>query len=89
MSDDLGALLEEARALRGSLASGNSAATITINAGGIGVWLAITGCFVMLVLNIALLVFFMRTDREVSEQGHQLNAIYMMAPHLKPKEPAP
>lgn len=63
-----------------------SAATVNINAGGIGVWLAVTGCLVMLAMNIALLAFFMRTDREVSEQGHQLNAIYILAPHLKPKE---
>ncbi len=65
--------------------SGNTA-TVAINAGGIGVWLAVTGCLMMFALNIALLVFFMRTDREVSEQGHQLNAIYILAPHLKPKE---
>lgn len=87
MSDDLGALLEEARALRLSLSSGNNAATITINAGGIALWVAATCCITMLAIIIGLTPFILRMDREQSEQGHQLNAIYMMAPHLKPKDP--
>ena len=65
-------------------------ATIHVNAGGIGMWAMMTVAAVMIAVNVCLLVagtlWMGRQDREISEQGHQLNAIYMMAPHLKPEE---
>jgi hypothetical protein len=61
-------------------------ATIQVNAGGAGLWAAVTACCVMLAVNIFLAFWLGRIDRENSEHGHQLNAIYMMAPHLKEKD---
>lgn len=93
MSDDLGALLEEARALRLSMGHGASNATITVQAGGLGVIIATGTCVLMLAINIMQLVDRTRLDSEIRElraadKGHDnhLSAIYMMAPHLKPKE---
>lgn len=65
-------------------------AEIHVNAGGTALWVALTIAAVMLAVNVCLLIagvlWMGRFDREQSEFGHQLNAIYMMAPHLKPKE---
>lgn len=93
MSDDLGALLEEARALRMSMGHGASNATITVQAGGIGVMLAVGACALMLAINVMQLVDRARLDSEIRElraadkdHDNHLSAIYMMAPHLKPEE---
>lgn len=61
-------------------------AVITVNAGGVGVWVAVTACMAMLVLNIALLFILSGHDRKIERMQDHLNAIYMMAPHLKPEE---
>lgn len=93
MSDDLGALLEEARALRLSMGHGASNATITVQAGGIGVMLAVGACGLMLAINVMQLVDRARLDSEIRElraadrrHDDYLSAIYAQAPHLKPKE---
>lgn len=93
MSDDLGALLNEARALRMSMGSGGSSATITVNAGGWGVAIAVAACGLMLAINIMQLVDRARQDSEIRElraadrrHDDYLSAIYMQAPHLRPKE---
>ena len=93
MSDDLGLLLEEARALRLSMGHGASSATVTIQAGGIGVMLAVGACVLMLAINVMQLVDRARLDSEIRElraadkdHDNHLSAIYMMAPHLKPEE---
>lgn len=93
MSDDLGALLEEARALRLSMGHGASNATVTIQAGGIGVMLAVGACVLMLAINIMQLVDRTRQDSEIRElraadrrHDDYLSAIYMQAPQLRPKE---
>lgn len=62
---------------------GNS--TVTINAGGAGVWIAVTCCMVSFVMNVALAVAFISHDREIERLEDYLQAIYMMAPHLKPE----
>lgn len=66
-------------------------AEVSVNAGGMALWLAFTIAGMMAVANACLLVagalWLGRIDRENSEHGHQLNAIYMIAPQLKPKEP--
>lgn len=63
-----------------------SNANITFNSGGIGLWIAVTCCVVMLALSICLgaglAVLFQKYDRM---QDH-LSAIYMMAPQLRPRE---
>lgn len=68
-------------------------AEVTVNAGGMALWLAVTVAGMMAVANACLLVggalWLGRIDRENSEHGHQLNAIYMIAPHLKPAPEEP
>lgn len=41
--------------------------------------------YLMLGLNAALLAMFMMHDRKIERMQDHLNAIYMMAPHLKPE----
>jgi hypothetical protein len=84
MNDDaLYELLQQARELNAKASGGN--VNFSVNAGGVGVWVAVAACGFMVALNIGLAVLLVRQDREISEMGHQLNAIYMMAPHLKPE----
>ena len=59
---------------------------IEINAGGVGVWLATTCCFVMMALNAALLFTVAGHDRKIERLEDYLQAIYTQAPHLKPDE---
>lgn len=70
---------------------GNSSnATIQVNAGGIGMWVAVTCCAVMFVLGIAMAVLgglaYTSTQQRLDRMQDYLNAIYMQAPQLKPKE---
>ena len=60
--------------------------TITINAGGAGVWIAVTCCIVSFVINVALAVAFLNHDRKIDDLGDYLQAIYAQAPYLKPEE---
>ena len=64
---------------------GASVATVNVNAGGIGVWLATTACCVMLAVSILLALEVWHIRQQTREMQHQLNAIYMLAPHLKPE----
>lgn len=61
-----------------------SSSIITVNAGGIGVWVATTACLVMLAINLVLVAIVMDQSRKVDDLGDYLNAIYMQAPYLKP-----
>lgn len=66
-----------------------TSAKVEIHAGGAGVWFCATAaavCFVS-ALFLGVAVFFLAM--KVENQGHQLNAIYMMAPSLKPEEGSP
>jgi hypothetical protein len=63
-----------------------SQSTITLNAGGVGVWVAVTCCAVMLAGNIALMAMLVSHDRKIDDLQHYLNAIYMVAPSLKPEK---
>lgn len=64
----------------------NNRTEVHINAGGIGVWIATSACCVMLAINIGLGVLLVNHDRKLDELNNYLNAIYMMAPHLKPEK---
>ena len=64
-------------------------ATITVNAGGIGVWVSVTCCLVMLSLGIMGGFLYVNQSRKVDQMQDYLNAIYMQAPYLKPKENKP
>ena len=74
------------RILKDALGNNTNTAKIEVNAGGIGVWVAVSACGVMMALNIALLFTLSGHDRKIERMQDHLNAIYMMAPHLKPKE---
>lgn len=68
----------------------NSAAShISVNAGGVGVWISTTLCMVMLAVNILLIVILVDHNRQIGRMQDHLGAIYMMAPHLKPDKVTP
>jgi hypothetical protein len=50
------------------------------------VWICVTCCLIVLVVSLGLAVMFINHDRKIDDLNSYLNAIYMMAPHLKPKE---
>lgn len=82
MSDDLGALLEEARALRMSMASGGKA-EIHVNAGGVGLWVAVTCCVVSLMSTFLMALGLYWVAMESRDRGHQMNALYQSVPGLR------
>jgi hypothetical protein len=70
--------------------TGSGNATINIQAGGVGLWIAVTCCAVMFALCIAMVVVggiaYSSQQQRMDRMQDYLNAIYMMAPSLKPKE---
>ena len=81
--------------------TGNSHSNITVQAGGIGVWMAIMACGITCAVTLACgLLGGLWATRELArqeamnaalqakDQAHDeyLSAIYMQAPQLKPKE---
>jgi hypothetical protein len=83
--DRLERMLVEAIALHGPKNKvGNL--SVSINAGGAGIWIAVTCCIVSFVINVGLAVAFLTHDRKIDDLGDYVNAIYMMAPQLKPPE---
>ena len=89
-NDDLPALL---RALRG----GNNTTTVNVNAGGVGVWLCLTALVVVCVVSVMTAneraKDVARQDQEIRDLrddvqalNDYLSAIYMQAPHLRPKD---
>jgi hypothetical protein len=65
--------------------SGNQS-TVTINAGGVGVWIAVTASAIMLAVNMVLVVILIDHGRRIDDLQDYVHAIYMMAPQLKPEE---
>lgn len=75
------------KALNQPVNSNSSSLNVNMGGGGIGVWVCITCCLLTL-----LACFFIARDvdqikQNDRDQANQLNAIYMMAPHLKPEKP--
>lgn len=66
--------------------SGNSNANISFNAGGVGLWAAVTCAVVCGVLTLAMSAAFIVLVTKYDRMQDYLNAIYMQAPHLKPPE---
>ena len=77
--------------------SNNGVSTITVNAGGVGVWACLTACIMMISMMLIGGMWmsreFNRIDREMTDRREgmermqtYLSAIYAQAPHLKPKE---
>lgn len=63
-----------------------NSANLNINAGGVGVWVATTACIVMLAVSFFMAMWVLDLSAKVSELNQLLNAVYMMAPHLKPTD---
>lgn len=88
--------LEEARALRAAIESlarkideapaKVNTATVSINAGGIGIWIASTCAAVSMTMCLAMGGVILNQQRDIGELRQYLAAIYMQAPHLKPED---
>lgn len=61
------------------------ASTITVNAGGIGVWISVTCCGIMLACNLFMIALYVDQQQQIRDLSDYLTAIYAMAPHLKPE----
>jgi uncharacterized spore protein YtfJ len=84
------------RLLSELLGRNNSRAEITVNAGGVGVWVATTACIVMLAIVLVGSIWvsreFTRQDQAMIELREEnktmqsfLSAIYQIAPEIKVK----
>ena len=63
--------------------SNTTTITVGVNAGGIGVWIAVTCCVAMLAVNMVIMAVVMDHSRKIDSLGDYLQAIYVQAPHLK------
>lgn len=59
--------------------SNSSASTITVNAGGIGVYIAVTCCAVMLAVNILLVAIIVDHSRKLDRLQDYVTATYMIS----------
>lgn len=85
--DDAAQRLENAaKSLGAARVSGNTS-TVTLNAGGVGVWACVTSCIVMLVLNLvllAVLAFKMNEyDNEIQTATDYAQAAYRGAAYQR------
>lgn len=75
------------KSLHGLSSKNTNSSNINVNmTGSHGVWLCVTCCLLTLMA-----CFFIARDvdqikQSDRDQGNQLNAIYVMAPHLKPEK---
>ena len=83
--DRLERLLVETIALSTPQAATTGNSTITVNAGGAGVWIAATCCIVSFVINVCLGFVVVMHDRKIDDLNAYVTAIYAMAPSLKPE----
>jgi hypothetical protein len=79
--------VESFQASRAPSAVGSS--HVTINAGGLGVAVALIACALMLGVNLAMVATFVTQDRKIDRMQDHLNAIYMLAPQLRPPQAQP
>lgn len=49
-------------------------------------WACVTACLMMLALMVIVVILFLDLSRKYDRMQDHLSAIYMMSPHLKPKE---
>lgn len=80
--------LDRADELRKSFQGTNSnSSNINVNmSGSHGIWLCVTLCAMSLLSCLFTLYLVSEIKQNDRDQGNQLNAIYMMAPHLKPEK---
>lgn len=83
MSDAETALERVRRDLDVLLPRNHNAATITVNAGGIGVWIAVTCCLMSLVVNVALGFAMLNQARKIDELNAYVTATYMISPAIQ------
>ena len=84
---ELSALIQTlAATLPSNTYSPQSTSTVTIQASGIGVWVASTCCAVMLAVNLFMVALYLDQQQQIRDLDAYLSAIYMMAPNLKPPE---
>lgn len=69
-----------------ALLKGGTHQTVTLSGGSFGIWLAAFAAVVCFLMFCVVLILFVNHDRKIDDLGDYVNAIYMMAPHLKPKE---
>lgn len=84
-------LLEQMK--HGRTQTSNSHANFNFNAGGLGVWTAVWACLATLAacipLGIVLTITVVDQGRRIDRMQDHLNAVYMMAPQLRPKDDSP
>lgn len=73
--------LDRAEAIQKGLQgqTNNSASNITVNAGGIGVYIAVTCCAVMLAVNILLVALIVDHSRKIDRLEDYVTATYMIS----------
>lgn len=64
----------------------NATSTVTLSAGSFGVWVSAFCAGITFLMFCVILVLFVNHDRKIDDLGDYLNAIYMMAPQLKPEK---
>lgn len=90
--EDLDKFISAVRSLDGTIqkfnasTSPNNKAEIHINAGGVGLWIAVMCCLTMLIVMFFGGIAYLNMSDKVEKTQDYLNAIYMQAPQLKPKE---
>jgi hypothetical protein len=76
------------RELTGAALKNDNSTRVHINAEGFGAWLAGTAAALMLGMNVFLAALVIDHSRKLDNLHDYLSAIYMQAPHLKPKDAA-
>lgn len=82
--DRLEKLVSAAREVQAPSSVGN--AQIVVSAGGVGVWLCALMASVCFVTTIVMAILYVDHSRRIDDLGHYLQAIYQVAPELKPQE---
>lgn len=65
---------------------GGNQATVTIQAGGIAVWLVTCACAFMVGMAMVAGMLMFTQQRQINDLQHYLQAIYMQAPSLRPQQ---
>lgn len=69
-----------------TLLKGGTHQTVTLSGGSFGIWLAAFAAAVCFLMFCVVLILFVNHDRKIDDLGDYVNAIYQVAPHLKPEE---
>lgn len=87
LATDPNIIIERLREQIDRLPQNSSASNINVHLGGShGVWVCVTLCALCLLSCLFTLYVVSEIKQNDRDQGNQLNAIYMVAPHLKPEK---